>query len=275
MPIKYFHTKHRCNFEGLLTSQEIAELRNNKTLQTLQIDKPVDSRNWALLNEELFSQRKDVALRFYGFYNDECDISAIQYMPYLRHLLVDCLSSCRGYEYLNALPELETLSIGVEDLTSFGFLSIVHKGLLSLTLGDTKSSKPSVELISNFPNLQHLALCGHKKGIESITALSNLTNLRLIGFSNMSLSWMKHLSKLTHLEILLGGLNQLEDITLAKNIEFLELCWIRGLSNINFISNCSNLQKLVLDRLKQVQSLPNFTNLKNLKRLTRKATNVP
>ena len=46
------------------------------------------------------------------------------------------------------------------------------------------------------------------------------------------------------------------------------LCWIRGLQNIGFISEMYNLQRLSLDRLKQVKQLPNLRDLKKLRWLT-------
>lgn len=268
MAIKYCSTRHRCNFEGKLSFTDIQELVNNKTLHTLQTDKPVCQYNCELLEEEFFSKRKDVSFRMYGFYGKECDISNISLIPSLKHFYADCLKSCKGLEALTELQNLETLSIGIEDLTSFEFLKSVNPKLKVLNLGKTKSSKPDLSVISHFPELADLTVCGHKNGFRSISSLTSLTNLCFYRCSNPNLSWLGELENLNRLDVSLGGATELNDIALAKNIKYLGLCWIRGLENIEFISEMANLQRLKLDRLNQVKVLPNFKKLKKLKWLT-------
>ena len=112
MSIEYCSTNQRCNFEGDLTSSDFEDLRNNATLHTLQTDKPITPKNWELLESELFSIRKDVALRVYGFYGQECNISNIASIPSIRHFYADCLQSCIGLETLKELKNLSTLSVG-------------------------------------------------------------------------------------------------------------------------------------------------------------------
>ena len=51
------------------------------------------------------------------------------------------------------------------------------------------------------------------------------------------------------------------------NLKYLELWMIRGLSDINIISELTNLQFLFLQDLKNVKSLPDFSKCDSLKRI--------
>jgi hypothetical protein len=268
MTIEYCSTQHRCNFEGELTTSEFEDLRNNATLHTLQTDKPIAPSNWKRLEAEFFSIRKDVSFRVYGFYGEECHISNIALIPSLKHFYADCLRSCEGLEALKDLKNLSTLSLGIENLTSFDFLKDINSGLKILSLGKTKSSKPDISVIERFSELTDLTVCGHKKGFSSISKLSNLTDLCLYGCTKPDLSWFGALDNLSNLDISLGGADELHDIALAKNLKYLGLCWVRGLENLEFISEIPNLQRLILDRLKQVKQIPELKKVKKLRWLT-------
>ena len=66
----------------------------------------------------------------------------------------------------------------------------------------------------------------------------------------------------------LGGAVDLSSITSAQTLKHLELVWIRRLSDISFISDCVSLQRLVLDRLRQVREIPPLRKLDKLRALT-------
>lgn len=267
MTIKFANTKYRCNFEGLITENDVEELKCVKTLHTLQTDKPIEPCNWPLL-EKFFSYRTDVSLRMYGFYGEQCDLSGVEHIPSLRHLYFDCLKTCEGYSAIAKLQNLETLSIGVENLTSFEFLLDVNNKLSSLSLGPTRSSSLDVGVVSRFTDMTQLAVCGHKKGFAAIKYLGKLTDLKLTSCTKPELGFLEGLDKLINLDVSLGGATNLDEIALASNLKYLNLCWIRGLSNLEFISDIPSLQRLVLDRLKQVQKLPKFQSLESLRWLT-------
>lgn len=204
----------------------------------------------------------------YGFYGEQCELSGLEHIPSLRHLYFDCLKTCGGYEAIAKLKYLETLSIGVEDLTSFEFLSKVNNELSSLSLGPTRSSSLDIGILAKFTDMTKLTVCGHQKGFAAIKYLGELTDLKLTSYSKPKLGFLKGLNKLINLDVSLGGATNLDEIAMASNLKYLNLCWIRGLSNLEFISDIPSLQRLVLDRLKQVQELPNFQSLERLRWLT-------
>lgn len=156
------------NFSGLLTLQEVLTLANNSALQTLQFDSPVDRNNWPLLEEHLFRQRPDVCLRAYGYYFQPCDISFLKELPSLQNFKVDCNRKVSGLQTLEVLENLHHLSVGVDELDNFDFLSNVSAGLKTLTLGPTFSTKPDLAVLSRFQQLEELFIGGHHKSLEPV-----------------------------------------------------------------------------------------------------------
>jgi len=265
LPIIHNTSKVRINFKGLLTTEEIDDIAQNFEVQFIQFNEPVNDQNWNLLEERLFAKRQDIALRVYGFYGQVCDISFLQKLPSLRHFFADCLKSAVNLECISSLKNIKTLSIGIDELTSFDFLENISDQLTKLNLNKTDSAKPSIESITRFKHLNSLVLVGHRKGFSAISELTLLKDLTLTSYSNPDLSFMNLLKNLTYLSIHLGGAKSLENIASLKNLRTLSLSWIRGLKDLSFVSRCENLETLDLECLKQVTELPDISQLKKLK----------
>ena len=266
MPFTRNDCSDRVDFSGLLTPEEVSFIANTPSIRTLQFDSAVHSDNWRLLEEHLFRRRPDICLRAYGPYSN-CDVSFVKQMPALENFGVDCIRKVSGIQALESLPNLRHLSIGVLELDNFDFLSTVSTGLKSLMLSSTLSTKPDVSVLSRFKQLEELFIGGHLKGLQVLPSLPNLGKLRFWGLKSPNLDFLPKMPSLWSIEFALGGGEDFSPIAGVAGLKALEITWVRRLQDLEFISNCINLQRLTLDRLRQVESLPNFERLTQLRGL--------
>lgn len=258
----------RVNFTGLLTDREVEGLLANSEIGVLQFDRPVDPGNWPKLQAGLFSKRPDVALRVYGHYRDACDLAFVSELPSLQRFRADCLTNATGVGAIAELTNLRELSVGIYELTSFDFLHDVSDRLETLRLDETRSKRPQLDALSRFTQLRELVVSGHTKQLHRSADLPLLEKLRLTRLKSPDLGFLESAPKLWWLEFTLGGSRDLSAIASIDNLKHLEVCWVRGLGDLSFISRCANLQRLIIDRLKQVRHLPDFTSLKRLRALS-------
>ncbi len=267
MPISKMQSADRVDFETSLTLADIHQLSVNSNLRTLQCCSEVQLETWDLINNELLTRRPDINLRLYGFYSSICDLSFVTRLKNVRHFSADCLRRAVNVESMAALPNLESLSIGVFELESLDFLAEIPSGITSLSLGATKSKKPRLNHLMRFRSLKKLFLEAQQAGIEVLSDLTMLEDLRLRSISTRGLDYLLDLNRLWHLVIELGGIRDLSAIQGKKNIKYLELRQIRGLRDISVISSLSNLQSLFLHSLRNVIEIPDLSRLTRLRRL--------
>ena len=254
----------RAWFGTRLGRQGIAELVRHSLLRVLQAEVPPRLEQWKLLNEEFFSQRPDVTLRVY---HSAFDLAFLDHMPNVRRFSADCMLTAQNVQAVASLPDLETLSIGIYDLTSFEFLNHVNDRLIQLGIFDTSSSKPSISTVARFNDLRFLSLHGQQKGIEAVSELRNLEKLTLGSISTPGLDFLVGLNNLWSLSIVLGGIRNLAALQTLPHLKFLELALVRGLSDLTPVSETTGLQCLNLEQVRQVTNLPDLSCLDSLRRL--------
>lgn len=261
-------SKDRQNFEGSLTASEIASLATDPDLRVLQTSSPVAPQTWTLLNENLFAIRHDVELRVFGFYSSVCDLSFLSQMENVRHFSADCLTKAQGTEYLCKLKNIISLSVGIYDLESFDVLrKLPAKQIQNLSLGATKSKRPTLEFLEDFKNLKTLYVEGQQKGIEAISSLTKLEDLTLRSVSTNGLDFLRGLDKLWSLDIKLGGIHNLSALEGLNQIKYIELWQVKGLSDISVISTMQGLEYIYLQALRNVSDIPNLSQLRRLRRI--------
>jgi hypothetical protein len=261
-------SRDRANFYDSLTASEVASLADDLNLRVLQTSTPIESPTWDLLNEGLFASRPDVELRVFGFYSTVCDLSFLSQVRNVRHFSADCLMSAVGIGNLSELTALESLSIGIYDLQSFDFLAdLPTEQVRKLSLGATKSKKPSLDVLEQFKRVQVLHVEGHEKEIEVISSLSLLEDLTLRSLASISINFLRSLQHLRSLDIKLGGIRDLSALDGMDQIKYLELWQIKGLSDISVISTMIGLQYLFLQSLRNVISIPDLSRLTYLRRI--------
>lgn len=262
-----FIDQSRAGFDDRLTTADLAALSRMPQLKTLQADGPVDRRVWKLIDREFSAQRPDVALRIYGHYGTECDLSFCSDLLHVRHFLADCLMQARNVEAIGEIPRLETLSLGIHGLETLDVLDRIPDSVTSLNIGGTRSRKPDVRSLARFQALSHLYLEGHTKGIDAIGTLARLERLTLRSITTNDVEYLQPLGKLRSLDIKLGGIRSLDAIDGKAGIRHLELWQIRGFSDPGIVSRLPDLQNVFLQSLRQVTSLPDLEGARELRRM--------
>ena len=260
-------SKARVSFTTSLTRAEIDSFVANAQLKILQTNTPIDTATWEMLNDVLLSARPDIAIRVWGFYSSECDLSFLKYLTNVRHFSADCLRG-KNVETVAKLQKLQSLSIGIFSLENFDFLGLLPaRGLQKLSLGATKSRKPALTHLARFSELQTLFIEGQGKDIEAISSLPDLEDLTLRSITVDDLNFLKSSRKLSSLDIKLGGTTNLAALEGMNAIKYLELWQIRGLTDISVISTMRGLQYLFLQSLPRVTALPDLSQLNGLRRV--------
>jgi len=270
MPLEKWSKKlfnDRVDFRDTLTRGEVQELIADKDLKVLQCLSPVNPRTWKLLNDEFFVIRPEVELRVYGFDSSVCDLSFTSGMTNVRHFSADCLMDAVGVERIAAMPNLESLRIGIYHLESFEFLNQITPRLKRLFLGWTRSKKPDLSPLIRFASLEEIYLEGQHKNIEVLSHLNNLQDVTLRSITTPDISYLVPLQGMRSLDIKLGGINNLNAIEGMENIRYLELWQIKGLTDIGVISSLTGLQYLFLQSLRQVTTLPALSRLGKLRKI--------
>ncbi len=260
-------TPSRAQFDESITIKRLRQLAKQPELRVLQCCEPVSDDVWKMINEHLLTERPDVALRVFGHYSSKCNLKFAHQIPNVRHFTADCLSSAAGIDALAELPHLESLDIGILDLTDFNILAQVPQSLTALSLGATRSKRPTLTHLSRFRSLRKLYLEEQSKGIEVLSELRALEELTLRSITTPDVQYLRDLPKLWSLDIKLGGIRNYAAIEGKPSIKYLELWQVRELRSIEFIGTLPGLQNLFLQSLPQVSALPRLSNSKALRRI--------
>lgn len=257
----------RVDVDHSLTSRDAKRLAADPKLEVIQTVAPLPPKTWAMLDELVFAIRQDVQLRLYGHYRSECDLGITRFVPHVRNFAADSLSSVTNVEAIAQLPELDALSLGVYELDGFDVLKDLRPTLHSLSLGQTRSKKPDLAPLSRFVSLKTIYIEGHTKNIGVLGGLSSLEDVTLRSTTTPDLDFLTPLTRMWSLDIKLGGTTNLAAIGGMPGIKYLELWQIRGLSDIDVISDLPGLQNAYLQSLPQVTVLPPLHRLRDLRRL--------
>jgi hypothetical protein len=212
--------------------------------QCLQFDTALTQSDYQVL-AQLIDGRPDICLRaFSDIYETLPDLSFLRFFPEIKRFRFDLFELC-NWDGLQYLPdELEYLGIG-----------------------QTRSRANSLRFIARFKQLKSLSLEGQTKHLEAILACEQLENVTLRMMTLPNLSILSSHKKLLSLRMHLGGTRNLRPIESLGNLRHLELALIRGLSDLNVIAECTQLQWLHLESLRQVIALPDLSRLTALRQV--------
>jgi hypothetical protein len=170
-------------------------------------------------------------------------------------------------DFLKFFPFIKNFQVDVWTIKNLDGLSYLPSTLEYLGVGETKSKSHSLKVLSRFQHLKELFLEGHTKDFEGIGRLTSLEQLTLRSITLTDLSSLKPLKALWWLGVKLGGTRDLSLLPEIGKLKYLELWMIRGLSDIQVISQLESLQYLFLQTLKHVRALPSFRQLGHLRRV--------
>lgn len=185
----------------------------------------------------------EVALRVYGSPTTITDLEFLRHFTFVRRFYCDVFE----------LQSLEGLRFLPDDVTALG-------------LGRTRK-RFSLTFLTRFRQLRDLYLEGHSRDFGVIGNLKHLEEVTLRSVSVPSLAPLVGLQKLWWLDMKLGGTRNLEDLRRLHGLKYLELWRIRGMDNIEPISDLTELQYLFLEDLSLVTSLPRMAKLQRLRRV--------
>jgi hypothetical protein len=211
--------------------------------------------------------RPEVQLRVYRHGTSECNLSFTRLLPNVRHFAANCLMRATGVEYLAELQGLKSLSLDIFDLTDFSVLEKLPPQLSSLTLGATRSKRPTLAPLSRFQHLRVLCLEGQSKDINVLSELAELETLTLRSITTPDIHYLGQLPKLWSLDIKLGGIRDFTGIEGKDSIKYLELWQVRDLRSIDIVAALPSLQNLFLQSLPHVQWFPSLTESIALRRI--------
>ena len=257
----------RAEFDGSAAERDFRELVKQPHLKVLQCSAPVPTASWALVNEVFCAARPDVELRVYGHYSTECDLTFASLLTNVRRFAADCLMRASGVEAIAAMSGLESLSLGIFELKDFSVLERISSRLTTLSLGATRSKKPSLAPLARFRSLRVLYLEGQSKDIEVLSELSNLEDVTLRSIATDDLAFLARLPRLWSLDIKLGGIRGFKGIEGKKSIKYLELWQVRDLPDINVVGSLPGLQNLFLQSLPHVAAFPRLLESTALRRV--------
>ncbi len=185
----------------------------------------------------------EMTLRVYSS-RDIRDLEFLRFFPSLQNFAADTLFFFESADGLRHLPaSLQGLGLGA------------MRRPIDLTI------------LGRFPSLRWLSLEKHQKGIEAISQLTRLDDLTLRSITLPDLSPLLPLESLRSFDLKLGGTNDLALLPRVGQLRYLELWWIRGLSDVSAVGSLPHLRHLFLQALPQVTALPDFGGARALRRI--------
>lgn len=239
----------RLNDPTDIVEQEIIDIIDSGEYPVIQYCEPV-------YNSQLLKQVDDLCLkygaklevRFYGHYSGAFDATWLSYIPNVVNLSIDCLSEIENIEHLYHLKNVEVLSFGVFEFADKDFLSQLQLvGLQELRISDNRKKNFDLKALENATSLRELSVVGHIKNIESIKSISSLKLLKLSQINRkVSLEFLNETLALEELEILLGGRDDIDELSIPT-LKTLRILRVRGLEKLPSFAKFPNLECLHIE----------------------------
>jgi hypothetical protein len=173
------------------------------------------------------------------------------------------LPKSRDLAFLRHFSGLKLLDLEIYDLESLDGLDSLRTSLTAFHFGKTRKVF-ALRFLQDFPHLRNLFLGGHRKEIDVLGRLVDLTELSLRGITLPDLALILPLTHLRGLSMHLGGTSDLRLLPRFSALEELNLLRITGLCDLSMLTELTGLKTLTLDWLRNVTSLPSLAPLKQL-----------
>jgi len=183
------------------------------------------------------------------------------------HVGVDYKENIKNLDFLEDFTFINSFGINaLYSLKNLDGLKFLPKSLETLNLSLVEKRKIPLESIVHLKNLSSLNLENVNNSIEETGILENVSTLSLRSciipdFSKASFRNLKNL------EIRLGNIQNIQTISVLKNLQYLELWMVKNLDSLSFIKDMKNLQFIFLQSLKHIMSLDPLQNLPALRRI--------
>jgi hypothetical protein len=242
------------------------EVRRKSTLSTaianwsfpsIDFSKPVQSR--ALLKAVNFLCKifgKRLPIRFFSYDSTTFDASVLTHLPDVQWLKVDCLQAISNSERIFELSKLKKFSFGVYNYDNPNFLHQLNLSKLEqLSISETKKRNFDLSPLCKGKQIRSLFVEGHTKNIEAVGELKNLETLRLWSIDQKtSLEFVSNISKLNSLEVVLGGRQNIDEISLPF-LRSMRIVMVRGFNTLGDLSRFPRLKILRIENQIKLQSI--------------------
>lgn len=249
-----------------LDESDISSLLADKTLRILQTKIPLTKQTLNLLNDQFFSLRKDVQMRFYYV----CEtLSFLKELPNIEQLTIEekypeeNRKNINDITALSYVRNLKTLRLDLHKIKDIAVLSDLRQ-LKNFHLSFSKPLNISLKPIENLP-LQELGL-GKVKNFDSVAHLKKLKSLALasipINDSNIApLLELRELENFSYYGTTKSTFHLLPKIGKIKHLSIKNA----SIDNFNFIAEMDYLEALNLQYLSKLEKLPSLKRLDRLK----------
>jgi hypothetical protein len=233
-------------------SSIVEMLAASPTLKVFQFhDVKPNEQTLRLLNDLLFSNRKDITLRVYGYSDTWADIN-----------------------FLRSLPELERFDF---DTKVFGSNEPLYslKRLVHLGLGFTQPKpKITIEFLADFAgSIESLSLEGDYRDLRN--TIPRLSKLNTVWFSSTKLENLEFLDGLK-LRTFGNYGGRVKNFECLRRITTLKRLWLKTnatLESIDFVEDLLELESLELYYLAKIKSIPRLDKHKKIQRVMAYACN--
>lgn len=247
-----------------------SELKLGKEVILQFVDKIYTDKILADINELCSNFDESLCIRFYGHHSNKFDCKALQKIPNVKGLYIDCLQSADNLQILKELSNLRSLSLGIYELQDTEILNSDNlKNLTELIVTETKTKALNLDYLRQLKKLKSLRIGGHTKNIDAVGELSELEFLSLNSIRKIPVNFINKLKKLKSLNFILGSRDNLNEIE-NNEIENLDIVWVRGFNDLTCISNFPKLKSLKIEDEIQLSKVhfdnvfPELTDLKIL-----------
>lgn len=257
-PEEIFRNQNNLNASDI-DGSVIKRLIAQSALFCIQICDYIPLEIIALLNDKLFSARKDVEFRIFGFYGKVCDLSFLSLMTEVTKIEIS-VSEVKNLEVLSELHNLKSLFLNIAKQRDYAFFKNLNKDMEKLAIsagGNVSSFDMDCEWLISFHRLKELYLGKVKKNLPLIREMKSLENLTLRGITCTSMDFLKDIP-LKRLAVHWGRMDSFDSLEGHETIEDVELWRISKLDNVNFLRRLPNLKKIHLWQLACIKSLPDF-----------------
>jgi hypothetical protein len=194
-------------------------------------------------------------IRFYGFGSSAFDCRALRKVPAVSALEINCLPDITHVEELQQLGNLRALSLGIDRWDPSTILASPNLvRLRRLSVCAKVNGALDLSPVAKMNELVELAVVGDATSIDAVVGCANLERLRLVRLGRrVGLHFVRRLSRLRSLQLLLGGRDNLDDAA-HPSLSELEIVRVRGFAEVH-PAIFPNLERLQIEDQLQVESI--------------------
>ena len=171
-------------------------------------------------------------------------------------------------DFVSHFPFLESFHLLDETFDRPELLASIPATITGLTIGSTHPKSMALDFLTRFTSLVDLHIDGHQKGIEAVASLKKLEKLRFSRARVPDLRVLGRLPKLRELYFSAGSLKDPSALTeWKKSLRWLEIRQTKGVGDVDFLTELTSLEKLVLADLPNVRALPSLRGHRRLKKI--------